>query len=165
MTSYMNRQYQVKVNGELELSVSNDDIKSLDTIKTSDLKYHLLHDGKSYSAEITDSNFNEKKYKVKINNNTYNINIYNDLDQLIKDLGFEIGNSKKVDRITAPMPGLILEISVEIGDAVKENDPLLILEAMKMENVISSPREGIIKSISVKQGDAVDKNQLLIEFE
>lgn len=165
MTSYMNRQYQVKVNGELELPVSNDDIKSLDTIKTSDLKYHLLHDGKSYSAEITDSNFNEKKYKVKINNNTYNINIYNDLDQLIKDLGFEIGNSKKVDRITAPMPGLILEISVEIGDAVKENDPLLILEAMKMENVISSPREGIIKSISVKQGDAVDKNQLLIEFE
>nr|WP_236027261.1 acetyl-CoA carboxylase biotin carboxyl carrier protein subunit [Gelidibacter pelagius] len=165
MTSYMNRQYQVKVNGELELSVSNDDIKSLDTIKTSDLKYHLLHDGKSYSAEITDNNFNEKKYKVKINNNTYNINIYNDLDQLIKDLGFEIGNSKKVDRITAPMPGLILEISVEIGDAVKENDPLLILEAMKMENVISSPREGIIKSISVKKGDAVDKNQLLIEFE
>lgn len=161
----MNRQYQVKVNGELELSISNDDIKSLDTIKTSDLKYHLLHDGKSYSAEITDSNFNEKKYKVKINNNTYNINIYNDLDQLIKDLGFEIGNSKKVDRITAPMPGLILEISVEIGDAVKENDPLLILEAMKMENVISSPREGIIKSISVKKGDAVDKNQLLIEFE
>jgi biotin carboxyl carrier protein len=63
------------------------------------------------------------------------------------------------------MPGLILEIHVRIGQAVNENDPLLILEAMKMENVITSPRDGIIKSISVKKSDAVDKNQLLIEFE
>lgn len=161
----MNRQYQIKVNGTLELSISNDAIKSLDAIKTSDLRYHILQDGKSYNAEIIASNFNEKTYKVKINNNTYNIDIYNDLDQLIKDLGFEIGNSKKVDKILAPMPGLILEINIKIGDEVKENDPLLILEAMKMENVISSPRGGIIKTISIKKGDAVDKSQLLVEFE
>ena len=161
----MNRNYQIKVNETLELSVSNEDIKSLDIIQTADSKYHILQDGKSYSVEITDSNFNEKKYKVKVNNNSYKIDIYNDLDQLIKDLGFEIGNSKKIDKISAPMPGLILEINIKIGDEVKENDPLLILEAMKMENVISSPREGIIKSITVKKGDAVEKSQLLVEFE
>ena len=63
------------------------------------------------------------------------------------------------------MPGLILEINVKEGQEVKENDPLLILEAMKMENVINSPREGIIKSVEVKQGQTVDKNMLLIEFE
>ena len=63
------------------------------------------------------------------------------------------------------MPGLILEIHVRIGQAVNEDDPLLILEAMKMENVITSPRDGIIKSISVKKSESVDKNQLLIEFE
>ncbi|HUH27706.1 acetyl-CoA carboxylase biotin carboxyl carrier protein subunit [Gelidibacter sp.] len=161
----MNKLYQVKINGALEQSVSDEEINALDIIKTSDLKYHILQDGKSYSAEITDSTFHEKAYKVKINNTTYNININNDLDQLIIDLGFEIGNFKMVDKITAPMPGLILEINVKIGDEVKENDALLILEAMKMENVISSPRDGIIKSISAKKGDAVDKNQLLIEFE
>lgn len=161
----MNKTYQVQVNGELELSVSNHDIKSLDAIKTSDIKYHILRGGKSYSAEISDSNFNDKTYKVKINNNSYTININSDLEQLIKDLGFEIGSSKKIDSITAPMPGLILEINVRIGDEVKENDPLLILEAMKMENVLTSPREAIIKSISIKKGDAVEKNQLLVEFE
>lgn len=165
MTPLMNKQYQLKVNGSLELSVFNDDLNSLDAIQTTDLNYHILKDGKSYTAEIMDSKFNEKEYEVKINNTTYKIHIDNDLDKLIKDLGFEIGNSKMVDKITAPMPGLILEINVEIGDEVKENDPLLILEAMKMENVISSPRNGIIKSISAKKGDAVDKNQLLIEFE
>jgi biotin carboxyl carrier protein len=63
------------------------------------------------------------------------------------------------------MPGLILEISVSIGQEVKENDPLLILEAMKMENSFLSPRDGIIKSIAVSIGNAVDKGQLLIEFE
>ena len=63
------------------------------------------------------------------------------------------------------MPGLILEINIEEGQEVKENDPLLILEAMKMENVINSPRDGVIKSIAVSQGNTVEKNALLIEFE
>ncbi|MCL4139960.1 UNVERIFIED_CONTAM: hypothetical protein GTU68_044878 [Idotea baltica] len=63
------------------------------------------------------------------------------------------------------MPGLIIDISVTKNQEVKENQPLLILEAMKMENIITSPKDGIIKSISVKKGDAVEKNQLLIEFE
>jgi len=63
------------------------------------------------------------------------------------------------------MPGLILEINVEVDQEVNENDTLLILEAMKMENVITSPRSGIIKSISVNKGEAVEKNQLLIEFQ
>ena len=80
-------------------------------------------------------------------------------------MGFETGTTKKVNEIKAPMPGLILDINVEIGQEVKEDDPLLILEAMKMENALTSPRDGVIKSISVTKGDAVDKNQLLIEFE
>ena len=158
-------QYQVNVNETVDLSFSQDNLDTLDAIKIADSKYHILHDGKSYNVQIIEGNFNQKTYKVKVNNSTYNINISNNLDQLIKDLGFEIGASKKVDKITAPMPGLILDIPVNVGDEVQENDPLLILEAMKMENIISSPREGIIKAIAAIKGDAVEKNQLLIEFE
>ena len=80
-------------------------------------------------------------------------------------MGFSTGSTKNVDAIHAPMPGLILEINVSIGQTVKEEDPLLILEAMKMENVIASPRTGTIKSISINKGEAVEKKQLLIEFE
>jgi biotin carboxyl carrier protein len=54
---------------------------------------------------------------------------------------------------------------VKEAQEVKEDDPILILEAMKMENVINSPRDGVIKSIKVNQGDTVEKNALLIEFE
>lgn len=157
--------YQVKVNDYLELNISKADVEALDLITTAATKYHILQDGISINAEIVEQNFSAKSYKVKVNNNTYNVQINNRLDQLIKDLGFEVGNAKTVDKITAPMPGLILEISVNVGDAVQENDSLLVLEAMKMENSISSPREGTIKAISVAKGEAVEKNQLLIEFE
>ena len=91
--------------------------------------------------------------------------ISNPLDILIKEMGFETGLAKQVNFIKAPMPGLILEISVVVGQDVKENDNLIILGAMKMENSFLSPRDGIIKTISVAIGDAVDKGQLLIEFE
>ncbi len=87
------------------------------------------------------------------------------LDELIKSMGIERGRTKVVNAIKAPMPGLILEINVSVGQEVKENDPLLILEAMKMENCFLSPRDGVIKSIAVEKGNAVDKGQLLIEFE
>jgi biotin carboxyl carrier protein len=87
------------------------------------------------------------------------------LDILIKDLGFEVGVSKVIKKLKAPMPGLILEINVEVGQTVQENDNLLILTAMKMENSLLSPRDGVIKSISVNVGDSVIKGDLLIEFE
>ncbi len=88
----------------------------------------------------------------------------NELDQQIARMGFSLGSAKNITSITAPMPGLILEIRVKEGEEVAEDSPLLILEAMKMENVITSPREGIIKSISVRVGETVDKKQLLITY-
>lgn len=63
------------------------------------------------------------------------------------------------------MPGNIPEIFVAVGDEVKEDDRLLILEAMKMKNVILAPYNGKIKSINVNIGDRVPKNFVLIELE
>ena len=127
--------FKVSVNSNLDLEISSEDVTKLDAIKISENSYHLLHNNKSYHSEIISSNFNSKSYEVKINNNSYHISILNDLDMLIKDMGFSIGTAKHIDLIKAPMPGLILEINVTKGQTVKENDALLILEAMKMENV------------------------------
>lgn len=63
------------------------------------------------------------------------------------------------------MPGLIWDIKVQIGDAVKAGDVVLVLVAMKMENALKSAGDGVVKSIKVNKGDSVDKNQVLIEFE
>jgi biotin carboxyl carrier protein len=161
----MSDNYKVKVNDSLSFDINKESSSKLDAVQTAENYLHVLHQNKPFKAEIVSADFNQKQYTVKVNNNSYTVAIANDLDQLIKDLGFEVGLTKQVNAIKAPMPGLILEINVEVGQTVKENDPLLILEAMKMENSFLSPRDGVIKSIAASKGDAVDKGQLLIEFE
>ncbi|WP_299524092.1 acetyl-CoA carboxylase biotin carboxyl carrier protein subunit [Winogradskyella sp.] len=157
--------YKAKVNASYEFDINKEAVEQLDAVEASTHQYHILHNNASIKAKILDAKFNKKQYRIKVNNNIYDVVINDTLDQQISALGFEIGSSKKVSDIKAPMPGLILEINVKEGQEVKEDDALLILEAMKMENVINSPREGVIKSINVKQGDTVEKNSLLIEFE
>jgi len=161
----MSNNYKLSVNNTTSFDFTESDLKNLDSVKVESNTFHVLKDHKPYKAEIISADFIAKKYTIKINNNTYEVAVDDALDMLIKSMGIERGKTKVVNAIKAPMPGLILEISVEVGQTVKENDPLLILEAMKMENSFLSPRDGKIKSIAVAIGNAVDKGQLLIEFE
>ena len=157
--------YKAKVDDSIEIEMSKEEISNLDAIETSKSKFHILQNNKTHSAEIIESDFYNKTYKISVNNKTYNVVIEDDLDALISKMGFTSGSKKQVNAIHAPMPGLILDIPVEVGQPVKENETLFILEAMKMENSLTSPIDGLIKAINVKKGDAVEKNQLLIEFE
>jgi len=157
--------FKVTVNNSYELDLTEDDISKIDLIQTSEKQYHILQNNKSYKVHITGSDFNKKLYQISINSNNYSVSIATDLDLMIKEMGFSLGSTKHVKSIKAPMPGLILDINVKRGQEVKEDDPLLVLEAMKMENIIMSPRNGKVKSISVAKGDAIDKGELLIEFE
>jgi biotin carboxyl carrier protein len=161
----MSSNYKVTVNDSFHFDFEKESISQLDAVPTEVNAFHVLHQNTPYKAEIIASDFNHKSYTVKVNNTNYTVVISNPLDILIKEMGFEVGLTKQVNAIKAPMPGLILEISVVVGQIVKENDNLIILGAMKMENSFLSPRDGVIKSISVNTGDAVDKGQLLIEFE
>ncbi|WP_264558153.1 acetyl-CoA carboxylase biotin carboxyl carrier protein subunit [Flavobacterium sp. N2270] len=161
----MSNHYKLNVNNTFQYDVENDVISQLDAVSVEKNKFHILKNNTPYQAEIIATDFINKTYTVKVNNSTYTVAIANTLDMLIKEMGFEVGAAKQVNAIKAPMPGLILEISVEVGQEVKENDPLLILEAMKMENSILSPRDGVIKSVTMTKGAAVEKGALLIEFE
>jgi 3-methylcrotonyl-CoA carboxylase alpha subunit len=63
------------------------------------------------------------------------------------------------------MPGKVLSINVSAGDEVAEGDALLVLEAMKMENVIRAPRAGVLADIAPTAGQAVEKGALLVAYE
>lgn len=67
--------------------------------------------------------------------------------------------------INAPIPGVILSISVHEGDAINPGDELLVLEAMKMKNIITAEKSGRVKKILVSVGDSVRHNQPLIDLE
>ncbi len=160
----MSKPYKVTVNGTYEYELSEGDLASLDILKTSGSGFHVLKDNIPFPVEVISGDFNNKIYKIKVRNDVYEVGLQNELDQQIARMGFSLGSAKNITSIIAPMPGLILEIKAREGEEVKEDSPLLILEAMKMENVITSPREGIIKSISVRVGETVDKKQLLITY-
>jgi biotin carboxyl carrier protein len=68
-------------------------------------------------------------------------------------------------QVKAPMPGRVVRILVGVGQAVEPGQPIVIVEAMKMENEMHAPASGIIKAIHVQQGAAVDAGQLLVELE
>jgi biotin carboxyl carrier protein len=72
--------------------------------------------------------------------------------------------SKKGDVVTAAMPGRVLRLSVASGEAVTSGQPLLVLEAMKMENEVKAPRDGVVESIVVTAGQAVSAGEVLVRF-
>ncbi len=161
----MNDKYKIKVNENYDFSLTADEVSEYDVATISENEYHVLQENHPHKAEVIASNFNQKKYSIRINNNVYDVQIHDALDNLISEMGFEVDAKKQVNSLHAPMPGLILEVLTSVGKEVSINDTLLILGAMKMENSFVSPRDGVIKSIAVATGDAVDKGQLLIEFE
>ncbi|RKX19566.1 MAG: acetyl-CoA carboxylase biotin carboxyl carrier protein subunit [Candidatus Zixiibacteriota bacterium] len=81
-----------------------------------------------------------------------------------KIMGDSIG-SGKARVLSAPMPGMVVGIEVNVGQNVKKGDGLLIVEAMKMENELKATHSGTIKEIKVKAGQSIEKNQPLVVFE
>jgi biotin carboxyl carrier protein len=67
--------------------------------------------------------------------------------------------------LKAPMPGLVVRIQVQPGQEVDTGAPLVVLEAMKMENELKAPGPAVIKAIRVAQGEAVEKGQVLLELD
>lgn len=164
---------KVKVNNKREHSIEFENATagtidgtafSWDVIKVKEGSFHIIKDNKSYSVEVVKADIKEKTFTISVNGNKYQLAVKDKFDELLHSLGLDAKDSKKVNEIKAPMPGLVLDVKVSEGDTVKKGDAILVLEAMKMENNIKSPTDGIVKKINVKKGMAVEKNQVLINF-
>ena len=136
-----------------------------DLIKESETKFHLIKDNKSYNLEVLSSDNPQKEFIIKVNGNEYDLKATDKYDELLSKMGISRGAVAKVNELKAPMPGLVFDIVVEVGQEVAEGEPLIVLEAMKMENVLKSPNDVVIKSIDISKQEAVEKNQVLIRFE
>jgi biotin carboxyl carrier protein len=166
--------YKINVNNKFKFEIEIDpDGKSgningqrvlWDSIKIKEGSFHVIKDHKSYNVELVKADYSEKTYTISVNGTKYYLSLKDRFDELLKELGMDRLDKSKINEIKAPMPGLVIDIRVEEGQTIKKGDALLVLEAMKMENILKSPTDGIVKKISVSKGVAVEKNQLLINF-
>ena len=157
--------YNVTVDGENKIEISNESLAQMDWIETGKNTWHILEGNKSYVVEFLHMDTQKKLATLKVNGVKHHVCIEDPYDQLVKKMGLSATVAHKVDEIKAPMPGLVLDIMVKAGQTIKEGDPLLILEAMKMENVLKSPGEGVVEAIKVEKGAAVDKGAVLIKLQ
>jgi len=156
--------FKVKVN-DFVFNFSASEMDAMDIVSNHPGEYNLLLNNVSSNAKVTSVDQTGKKLMVEVNGESFDIEIKDELDQMLEVMGFGSGSTKHIKEIKAPMPGLVIDISVLEGQEVKEGDRILILEAMKMENSIMIQSDAIIKGIRVKAGQAVDKGQVLVDLD
>jgi len=164
--------YQIKVNNNTEFSVISDDGEILIDDKSMDWdmkplpngNFSIIANGKSYTAIVQEMDRSNKTINMLVNGKPYHLAIEEPIDLILKKMGLNMSSQKKAESIKAPMPGLILKVLVEEGQVLKKGDPVLILEAMKMENVFKAPADSTVKTIKFKEGQAVEKGAVLIEL-
>jgi biotin carboxyl carrier protein len=112
-------------------------------------------DGPDHKGNIT----------VRVNGVVQTLQVLNQQQLLLESMGMTPGAETQQKHVESPMPGKILQVMVSPGAEVVEGDSLLVLEAMKMENVIRAPRAGIIEEVQARVGVAVEKAAVLVTYE
>ncbi|MDI6839874.1 MAG: biotin/lipoyl-binding protein [bacterium] len=118
----------------------------------------LIVDNKSYDVIIEDEN------TISVDGERFKVSVEDEQVQALTKLKPEITHVGEV-KVTAPMPGLVIEVGVKPGDTVKAGSGLLIVEAMKMQNEMKAPRDGLVKQVLVKQGMTVNGGDTLVIIE
>ena len=98
--------------------------------------FQILRNHQSYKAEIVEHRPEEKSLIIKVNTNTYSLKLSDRYDELLQAMGMDASSQKVINDVKAPMPGLVLKVMIEPGQSISKGDTLLILEAMKMENIL-----------------------------
>ncbi len=124
---------------------------------------HLLVDGRSYTL-ATAPGERRGRWTIGIGAERFTADAVDERTRTIREMT-GAGEDVADKTITAPMPGLVLRVEVEVGQAVRAGQGVVVVEAMKMENELKAPADGVVASISVQAGQTVDKGATLIVLE
>ncbi len=116
---------------------------------------NLIVDGKSYHIIFTDNS-------VYVNGVHFDIET---IDPLKKELLKSTTLEKDEGAVVTSMPGNVKKVLVKEGDKVEAGQPVVVLEAMKMENELEAPKSGVVKKVNVKENSSVEANTVLVEIE
>jgi biotin carboxyl carrier protein len=136
----------------------------LDAIALDDTHFHVLENGKRHLIEVLEFDLHNRTCLLNVDGEVKRATLIRELDLQIERMGLNAVQEAILKSLDAPMPGLVTQIHVQPGDSVEKGTPLVILEAMKMENVITAPHAAVIKAVHVQKGQAVEKGGTMIEF-
>ena len=156
-----NTAYEFTVKNNYEFSLKRQNMR-IDLVEEADGFLILLYKGIRYPVEIVSRRQNE--YEILLNGVAYTFSVETPFSLNRKRL--LAGRQSEIFDITikSPMPGKILDVSIEVGQEINKGDTLVVLEAMKMQNVIVASQKGRVRRVCVSAGQTVSKDEILVEI-
>ena len=160
--------YQTIVNGETFDIDINEDGRILVNGEARAVDFRVLRRGELYSMLLDHLSFEavveerDEIYHVLMDGDLYEVEVTDERSRRLASAFMAFGDTGGEVSIRAPMPGLIVRITVGEGQTVSKGETLMILESMKMENELKSPRDGTIHRLLVSVGENVEQNKILV---
>lgn len=154
-------EYEFSVKNNYEFSLKRQNMR-IDLIEEADGFLILSYKGLRYPVEVVSRRQNE--YEILLNGVAYTFSIETPFSLKRKKLLATRQSNVSVLTIKSPMPGKIIDVQVDVGHAINKGDALVVLEAMKMQNVIAATHKGEVSRVCVVAGQTVGKDELLIEI-
>ena len=159
------RTYDVEVverDGALRVSLDGGEPRAVDVRAGRDDLLHALIDGESLRGLVQ---LGPEQGTVVVRGVPFAVTVQDERAAQLAALASRSGAAREAAALLAPMPGLVVKVSAVVGAAVKKGEPLVILQAMKMENELAAPRDGTVKSVGAQAGQTVDQGQALVVLE
>lgn len=150
--------YEIEIDNDGSILV-NGETRDVDFLNLGGSLYSIITENKSLEAVIDDD---DDKIAVMMNGRLFEAQALDERAMLLIQRRGGLGGGS--GEVHAPMPGLIVAVTVAAGQTVAQGDRLVILESMKMQNELKAPIDGMVAAIHAEAGQAVDKNDLLIEI-
>jgi acetyl/propionyl-CoA carboxylase alpha subunit len=152
---------EVEVDGDRVTVAGEAHAATLGTIPGTPLR-QLLLDGRPTTLSV--ESLGRGRWALAPGGERWEVEVLDDRARHIRSLTNGADRQPTALVLKAPMPGLVLRVQAEPGQAVPAGAGLVVLEAMKMENELKAAAPGVVKSVLVRPGEAVEKGQVLLEF-
>ena len=165
LEAIVNEEQRFSIRKEEDQWFLNDKPVNLDIQAQPNGLLSIIYNGKSITALLEKVDKTAKELTLRIDGKTQVVAIKEPIDLLLSKMGFDLKAMQKAESVKAPMPGLVLKVLVEVGQQINKGDGLIVLEAMKMENILKATGTATVKAIKVAERTAVEKGAVLIELE
>ncbi len=159
ITTVDGTQYTIDINDDYHVTINGKRFDVDVTTLSHTGLVSLILNGHSFDVDIDER---DSAYQVMLKGVLHDVTVEDERTRRLAGVKGGLKEAVGEILIKAPMPGVIVDIPVKVGDAVTKNQVIAILESMKMQNEFKSPKDGTVKSVRVKPGEKVDQNAVMV---